>query len=172
MDKIDKITLKMIEFDAGSTERIQHFIKVHRFAQLIGCGEQLDEHTQFILECTALVHDIGIGPSTEKYGYCTGELQEKEGPAYAKALLSAFGLAQEDLQRICYLVAHHHTYDAIDGIDYQILVEADFLVNLHERQTPQEGVVTTLNRIFKTKTGIRLCETLFGVDQSAKTASH
>ena len=44
MDKIDAITLKMIAFDAGSAERIQHFIKVHRFAQLIGRGEHLD-HT-------------------------------------------------------------------------------------------------------------------------------
>ena len=65
-------------------------------------------------------------------------------------------------------MGHHHTYDNIDGIDYQILVEADFLVNLHERQTPKEGVVTTLDRIFKTRTGIQLCETLFGVHQSSK----
>lgn len=172
MDKIDAITLKMIAFDAGSAERIQHFIKVHRFAQLIGRGEHLDPHTQFVLECTALVHDIGIGPSTEKYGYCNGELQEKEGPAYARQLLCAFDLPEEDIERVCYLVGHHHTYDNIDGIDYQILVEADFLVNLHERQTPKEGVVTTLDRIFKTRTGIQLCEALFGVHQSSKTASH
>ena len=35
-------------------------------------------------------------------------------------------------ERICYLIGHHHTYDKIDGTDYQILVDADFLVNLYE----------------------------------------
>lgn len=35
-------------------------------------------------------------------------------------------------ERVSYLVGHHHTYDHIDGMDYQILVEADFLVNFNE----------------------------------------
>ena len=166
MNKLDQITLKMMEHDAGSAERIQHFLKVHRFAQLIGRAEQLGEHLQFILECAAIVHDIGIGPCEEKYGRSTGDLQEKEGPAYARKLLTAFDLPEEDIQRICYLVAHHHTYDSIDGLDYQILVEADFLVNLYERQTPPEGITSTLNRIFKSQMGSKLCQTLFAVNKS------
>lgn len=105
----------------------------------------------------------------EKYGRCTGDLQEKEGPAYARELLAAFDLPQEDIQRICYLVAHHHTYDSIDGLDYQILVEADFLVNLYEQQTSPEGIASTLDRIFKTQTGSRLCEALFAVNKSRET---
>ncbi len=166
MNKLDQITLKMMEHDAGNAERIQHFLKVHRLAQLIGRTEQLDEHLQFILECAAIVHDIGIGPCKEKYGRCTGDLQEKEGPTYARELLAAFDLPQEDIQRICYLVAHHHTYDSIDGLDYQILVEADFLVNLYEQQTSPEGIKSTLDRIFKTQMGSKLCETMFAVNKS------
>ena len=34
------------------------------------------------------------------------------------------------IRRVEYLVGHHHTYKDIDGLDYQILVEADFLVNI------------------------------------------
>lgn len=169
MNKLDQITLKMMEHDAGSAQRIQHFLKVHRFAQLIGRAEQLDEHMQFILECAAIVHDIGIGPCLEKYGRCTGDLQEREGPAYARELLAAFDLPQEDIQRIGYLVAHHHTYDSIDGLDYQILVEADFLVNLYEQQTSTEGITSTLNHIFKTQMGVKLCQTLFAVNKSPET---
>lgn len=163
MNTLDQITLKMMEHDAGSAKRIQHFLKVHRFAQLIGRAEHLEEVQQFILECAAIVHDIGIGPCKKKYGHCTGALQEKEGPAYARELLAAFDLPQQALQRICYLVGHHHSYDAIDGLDYQILVEADFLVNLYEEQTSPEGIASTLNRIFKTQTGKKMCETLFAV---------
>lgn len=162
-EKIDSITRKMIEYDAGSPERIQHFLKVHRFAQLIGRAEGLDEHTQFVLECAALVHDIGIGPCEAKYGRCTGELQEREGPAYARALLDDAHLSAEDTERICYLVAHHHTYNQIEGMDYQILVEADFLVNLYERQTGAEEIKRTLHRIFKTAAGTALCKTMFGL---------
>ena len=169
MNKLDQITLKMIEHDAGSAKRIQHFLKVHRFAQLIGRAEQLDEHLQFILECAAIVHDIAIGPCKKKYGRCTGDLQEKEGPAYARELLAAFDLPQEDIQRICYLVAHHHSYHSIDGLDYQILVEADFLVNLYEEQISPEGIESTLERIFKTQTGIKLCKTQFAVNKSQET---
>ena len=160
---IDSIAYKMIEYDAGSPERIQHFLKVHRFAQLIGRAEHLDEHTQFILECTALVHDIGIGPCEEKYGRCTGELQELEGPAYARTLLAEFHLPEEDMQRICYLIGHHHTYNQIDGMDYQILVEADFLVNLYERQSDAEAIKQTMLHIFKTEMGTKLCQTMFKV---------
>lgn len=169
MNKLDQITLKMIEHDAGSAKRIQHFLKVHRFAQLIGRAEQLDEHLQFILECAAIVHDIAIGPCKKKYGRCTGDLQEKEGPAYARELLAAFDLPEEDIQRICYLVAHHHSYHSIDGLDYQILVEADFLVNLYEEQISPEGIESTLEHIFKTQTGIKLCKTQFAVNKSQET---
>jgi hypothetical protein len=34
--------------------------------------------------------------------------------------------------RICFLIGHHHTYTKIDGPDFQILVEADFPVNIDE----------------------------------------
>lgn len=167
--KIDQITYKMIEHDAGSAKRIQHFLKVHRFAQIIGRAEQLDKHTQFVLECAALVHDIGIGPCKEKYGRCTGDLLEKEGSAYAGKLLSEFDMPQEDIERICYLVTHHHTYNQIDGMDYQILVEADFLVNFYEQQIELQTIETTLYHIFKTKMGIKLCKTLFGLHNLQET---
>lgn len=164
-EMIDRVTWKMVEHDGGSPKRIQHFLKVHRFAQLIGREEQLDAHTQLVLECAALVHDIGIGPCKAKYGRCTGTLQEQEGPMYARALLEEFHLPEADVERICYLVAHHHSYDNIQGTDYQILVEADFLVNFHEDKMEKDTVRETMNRIFRTQTGKRLCQTMFGLGQ-------
>lgn len=169
MNILDQITLKMIEYDSGSAKRIQHFLKVHRFAQMIGRSEQLDEHTQFVLECAAIVHDIGIGPCEKKYGSSAGNLQEKEGPAYARTLMSEFDIPEEDIERICYLVGHHHTYHQIDGIDYQILVEADFLVNFYEHQMDLKTIETTLHRIFKTEMGIILCKNLFGLNALQET---
>ena len=77
----------MIEYFCGDAKRIQHLIKVHSFSKLIGEGENLDEHTMFILESSALVHDIGIKISEEKYGDSNGKHQELEGPAEAEKVL-------------------------------------------------------------------------------------
>lgn len=154
---IDQLEEKMMLFNRNDAKRIQHLMKVHRFAQLIGHMENLDEHTQFVTECAALVHDIGIRPAEEKYGKSNGKLQEQEGPAYARRMLQESGLDEADIERICYLVGHHHTYTNIEGIDYQILVEADFLVNLYEDDAKREAVQTAYDKIFRTKSGKKLC---------------
>ena len=70
IEKIDMLEQEMIHFNRNDPKRIQHLMKVHRFAQIIGRKEHLDEHTQFLTECAALVHDIGIRPAEEKYGIC------------------------------------------------------------------------------------------------------
>lgn len=56
---------------------------------------------------------------------------------------------------------HHHTYNNIEGNDYQILVEADFLVNLYEDNVSLEAVKTAYSRIFKTKAGKNICRTMY-----------
>ena len=164
IDQIDLLEQRMFDFNQGDAMRVQHLMKVHRFAQMIGRMERLDEHTQFLTECAALVHDIGIRPAEEKYGACTGPLQEQEGPAYARPMLKELGLEPEDIDRICYLVGHHHTYTDIDGLDYQILVEADFLVNFYEDNLSREAVQHALAQIFRTESGKALCQTIYAVE--------
>ena len=63
--------------------------------------------------------------------------------------------------RVSYLVGHHHTYTNIDGLDYQILVEADFLVNLYEDQIPAAAKKHAYTSIFRTETGKCLCRELY-----------
>ena len=150
---ISSLIDEMIAYDKGDPRRIQHFMKVHDFARTIGQLEGLDDDTLYILESAAVVHDIGIHVCEEKYGSCEGKLQEKEGPALAKELLERLGYEQEVINRICYLVGHHHTYTNIDGVDYQILVEADFLVNLYEDDVNRHGIEQAYQQIFRTQTG-------------------
>ena len=152
---------EMIRYYAGDPKRIQHFIKVYTFAKMIGEKEKLPAGEQFILETAAIVHDIGIKPAEEKFGQCGGKLQEKEGPAAAQKLLTALGYPEKVIARVCYLVGHHHTYDGIDGMDYQILVEADFLVNLYEDGVSGEAVERAGEKIFRTKSGRDILETMF-----------
>ena len=158
---INRLHLEMIRLYAGDPKRIQHFCKVHSYSKLIAQLENVEERTRFILEAAALTHDIGIHFCEEKYGNCNGKLQEKEGPAIAAALLERLGFDGEVSQRVQYLIAHHHTYTDMDGIDYQILVEADFLVNLFEDQSPEGAILSAYHSIFKTASGKRLCREMF-----------
>jgi predicted metal-dependent HD superfamily phosphohydrolase len=147
----------------GDSKRIQHFCKVHSYAKLIAEMENVDKDTQFILEAAALTHDIGIHLCEEKYGSCSGKLQEKEGPDLAGKLLNSLGFDETVSERVQYLIAHHHTYSNVDGIDYQILIEADFLVNLHEDNASKDAIKNAYNNIFRTETGKKICRDMFCV---------
>lgn len=57
---ISNLLQEMIQYYSGDPKRIQHFIKVHSFAKLIGEKEELDSTTLKTLEIAAIVHDIGI----------------------------------------------------------------------------------------------------------------
>ena len=162
MGKMEQLYLEMMDFFEGDAARIQHFIKVHSLASIIGKEERVSERTQQILEAASLVHDCGILPAEKKYGKETGALQEQEGPAVALELLEKVGFPKELVERVCSLVGHHHTYTNIDGLDYQILVEADFLVNFYEGNMDRERIQVIRRNVFRTATGIRILNKMYG----------
>ena len=152
---------KMMGYYAGDPKRIQHFLKVYTFAKMIGEEEALPPEELFVLRTAAIVHDIGIRVSEEKYGSSAGKYQEKEGPAVAEPLLLSCGYEEEVIDRVLFLIANHHTYDRIEGADYQILVEADFLVNLYEDGCSRETAENVKRNIFRTKAGVRCLEQMY-----------
>ena len=163
--QLDDLFMDMIAYYDGDPKRIQHFTKVHSYARLIGIGEELDDASLFILEAAAYTHDIGIRVAEEKYGRCDGKLQEQEGPIIAQKMLSQLGFENYIVERICFLIGHHHTYDNIDGLDYQKLVEADFLVNLYEDDAGNRAIDKAYKRIFKTETGKKIFRLMFGYEE-------
>ena len=163
--QLDDLFMDMIAYYDGDPKRIQHFTKVHSYARLIGIGEELDDASLFILEAAAYTHDIGIRVAEEKYGRCDGKLQEQEGPIIAQKMLSQLGFENYIVERICFLIGHHHTYDNLDGLDYQILVEADFLVNLYEDDAGNRAIDKAYKRIFKTETGKKIFRLMFGYEE-------
>jgi len=160
----ERLFMDMMEYYSGDPKQIQHFMKVHSFAMRIGRAEHLEEKTLCILETTALVHDIGIKEAIKKHGSSKGKNQEIEGPAIAKEMLEKLRYPQDIIDRVCYLVGHHHTYNKIDGLDYQILIEADFLVNMYEENMSNDAILATRRKIFKTSAGIRLCNRMYQLE--------
>ena len=162
----------MIQYYRNDPKRIQHFTKVHSYAKLIGELSGMQGEELLTLEVAAYVHDIGIKVAEKKYGSSEGKLQEHEGPAVARGMLMRLGFAENVIERVCYLIGHHHTYTGIEGRDYQILVEADFLVNLYEDGRPdgdggfmpdKAAVETAYQRIFATETGKWICRSMFAL---------
>ena len=118
--RVGDVAAAMVRYNAGDARRINHLLKVFGFAKTIGERENLDADTQEILEIAALTHDIGIRNSELKFGNCDGAHQQEEGPPEARGLLLKLGAAEQVIERVCWLIAHHHTYSDIQGYDYQI----------------------------------------------------
>ena len=163
-EQLHRLKMKMIEWDRGDPKRIQHFLKVSSFAVTIAQGERADEHTLFILEALGYIHDIGIRIAETQYGRSDGPLQQKLGPPAAKAMLEELDFDRADIERICLLIANHHTYNSdIDGLDFQILLEADACVNMYEKGSPERARRAMLKNVFRTGSGKYIYKTMFDI---------
>lgn len=161
MIKTGSVVSAMIAYEQGHVHRINHFIKVHGFAKAIGEMEMLDAESQEILEIAALTHDIGIKNSELKYGSSAGKYQQVEGPPEAQQMLEGLGYGTPLIDRVCWLIAHHHTYHLNEGPDYQILIEADFLVNAFEETILESSIRNLHDTVFKTRTGKLFLKQMF-----------
>lgn len=157
----EKVAEKMIEYYKCDPRRINHFQKVYAFAHLIGVSENLKSDELFLLDIAALTHDIGIKESEKKYSSSSGKYQEIEGPPVAEKLLKKLGFKKDFIEKVCYLIGHHHTYENINSAAYQILVEADFIVNIYEDNMDRKSVETVKSKIFKTRTGTKILSEMF-----------
>ena len=158
---IAQLLEKMIDYSAGNIHDIDHLIRVWTYAKTIGELEGLDANAQFILETAAITHDIACPLCREKYGNTNGKRQEEEGGPLVRSFLADAGLPGDQVDRVAYLVSHHHTYTDIDGIDYQILIEADYIVNASESGYSPENRKNFLEEHMKTESGKRLLHSTF-----------
>ena len=87
---IPQLTEKMIAFSEGNTADIHHFLCVWAYAKTIGEAEGLDEKTQFLLEATAILHDI-VGKNT---AIRTASIKRRKALGWCKASLRTADLTQ------------------------------------------------------------------------------
>lgn len=163
MTIVSTMIKEMILFEEDNLNRINHFLKVYGFAKVISEMEGIDKETQDILEIAAIMHDIGMKISLERHNSSIDFYQEKEGPRKARQLMELHGVHEDKVDRVCYLIGNHKTYTNIDGIDYQILVEADFLVNIHEGKMYKDMVMHIRENVFKTKSGIYILDLMLNL---------
>ena len=156
---VSEIMVKMVKYSKGNLHDINHFMKVYAYAKTIAECEKVADDEQRIIEIAAIACPL----CREKYGNTNGKLQEKEGAVLAEEFLKGTGLSNEMVNRIIFLVAHHHTFQEVDGIDYQILLEADYLVNADESGYQEANIRNVIDCVFKTSSGKMLLQSVYGI---------
>jgi len=158
-----EIIFEMIRLNGSDTRRINHALKVHGLAVCIAGHENFGETDMLVTSLSAALHDIAIRHCEAVYGCCGGKLQEKEGPAIARAILEKHTDDRALIDRVCGIIARHHTYKGIEDICHQALIEADLLVNFDEGEFEKPALTAAVRKLFKTTAGKKLAKTMFGI---------
>ena len=80
-----------------------------------------------------------------------------------REFLANTGMTETQIDRVAFLVGHHHTFEGIDGPDWQILVEADYIANASENGYSGQSIRKFLEKAAKTESGKRLIKAVFGI---------
>ena len=73
------------------------------------------------------------------------------------------GLAEAQIDRVAFLVGHHHTFADVHGKDYQILLEADYIANASKNGYERRNVENFIHKIMWTESGKVLAKAVFRV---------
>lgn len=145
----------MSDFFGDDRRRINHAEAVCDYATMIEKSEGGDLN---VIEISAALHDVGIPESERKYNSSAGHYQEIEGPPIAKRLLSNLNLTENDVDHICKIIANHHSGKNIDTLEFRIIWDSDWLVNMEDLYDVNNKVEMKklIDNIFKTKSGKEL----------------
>jgi hypothetical protein len=140
--------------------RIDHALAVLGYANEIQAAEGGDAQ---VVQAAAILHDIGIHEAERKYGSPAGRYQEIEGPPIAEGILRSRGFDEQRIARVCRIIANHHSARNIDTLEFRVLWDADWLVNLPEvfEKNVDADRRARIDKIFKTNTGRRIALRLF-----------
>ena len=156
----DKLLDEMKQIFGRDEKRIGHALAVLGYAERIQTAEGGDP---LVIQAAAILHDIGIHETERKYGSSVGKYQEIEGPPIAEAILKKHDIPTEIIEHVSRIVANHHSARDIDTLEFRIIWDADWLVNIPDDfpNASQEKLKTIVEKIFKTNEGRKIAEALF-----------
>ena len=111
----------------------------------------------------ALLHDIGIQEAQRKHGSSAPRWQELEGPPIARRILEAADVDPATIDHVCDIVGSHHSAGKTDTLEFRIVWDADWLVNLPEvfPHRSREYLRDIIEHTFKTHAGKAKAHELF-----------
>lgn len=142
---------------------VDHTLKVLQLAEEIMDGENISQDKRELISIVAILHDIGALEAQRKYGSMEAKYQELEGPIIARQILEKIGYEPSKIDRVCFIVGHHHTPSKIDDIDFEIQWDADLIANMEamDIRNDNENLPSYIEENFKTSTGKALAKKYF-----------
>ena len=158
---IDQLIKEMKLKFGQDQKRISHALSVLDYAQRILAQESLADPK--VVLSAAVLHDIGIQEAEKKHGSSAGRFQEKEGPAIADRIMKKMNLDELTRDHVCRIVANHHSAKDIDTIEFRIIWDSDWLVNIADvyPDADHDKLIRLIDRIFRTETGRQLAERIY-----------
>ena len=156
----ERIVLEMKKYFGTDFKHVHHAIKVAKVAEQI---LKMEGGNPLVVMGAAYLHDIGIHGAERQYGSHSGHYQEMEGPAIAREILERLGVQKEMIDEICDIIGHHHSPREEEKLNFQVLFEADWLVNIEEEgiSKDRKKVEELIGKVFRTVTGKQLAEKLY-----------
>ncbi len=151
MDK-EKLISAMKNHFGDDEKRIKHALRVLANAERI--LEKENGNPNVVIP-SAILHDIGIHEAEKKYNSNAGKYQEIEGPPIARRILNELGVEAKIIDEVCEIIAHHHSPGKVNTVNFKILYDADWLVNLPDEYdvSDQKKIERAVERLFLTETG-------------------
>ena len=156
----DKIIAEMKAIFGIDQKRIDHALGVLEYAteiQRSHGGEPL------VVKAAAILHDIGISQVREKQGTDAGQAHEQLGPPIARNILTKLAVPKEATDHVCRIIANHHSPDNIDTKEFEVIWDADWLVNIPAEHAgaSNDQLREIIEKTFKTSAGRRLATEQF-----------
>jgi putative nucleotidyltransferase with HDIG domain len=141
-------------------KRIDHAMAVLDYSERIISVEGGDP---LVVKSAAILHDIGIKEAEQKYNSSAAKYQEIEGPPIAREILLKYEVDQAIVEHVCRIIANHHSAKDIDTLEFRIIWDSDWLVNIPVEfpDAGTEKMQELIDRIFKTSKGRQIAIELF-----------
>ena len=155
----ERISMEMKKYFGTDFKRVNHALKVAKVAEQI---LKMEGGHPLVVMGAAYLHDIGIREAEKKHGSPSGHYQEMEGSAIAREILERLNVQKELVEEICDIIGHHHHPREEETLNFQILYEADGLVNVEEEGISKDPkrLEALIEKVFRTVTGKQLAEKL------------
>ena len=151
-DMRDLLIAQMKSIFGSDENRINHALRVLSYAEQILRAEGGDT---LVVQAAAILHDIGIVQAQRKHGSSAERYQEIEGPPIAEEILQDLDFDPQSIDHVCRIIANHHSARDIDTLEFRIIWDADWIVNIPEEwpsKTPQQ-IHDSIEKTFRTSTG-------------------
>jgi len=157
----DRLIARMRGVFGDDQRRIDHALAVLEYAETIlgTCPGA----SGLVVRAAAILHDIGIHEAERKHGSSAGRFQEIEGPPIAREILESMDIDAEVIDHVCRIIANHHSARDIDTLEFRIIWDADWLVNIQDEYNTSDEDRTSqlIAKVFKTRKGKAIAERMF-----------